>query len=44
MDKKDENYIYYLEARNLKIQRKRKHLTQSQFAELFNYSDIILLQ
>ena len=33
------NYIYYLVARNLKIQRKRKHLTQSQFAELCNYSD-----
>jgi len=39
MDMKDEDYIYYLVAHNLKIQRKRKHLTQSQFAELCNYSD-----
>lgn len=38
-NKKDENYIYYLVARNLKIQRKLKGLTQSQFAELCNYSD-----
>lgn len=39
MNKKDENYIYYLVAQNLKKQRKLKHLTQSQFAELCNYSD-----
>ncbi len=39
MNKKDENYIYYLVAHNLKIQRKLKHLTQSQFAQLCNYSD-----
>lgn len=38
-NKKDENYIYYLVARNLKIQRKLKGLTQSKFAELCNYSD-----
>lgn len=38
-DKKDENYIYYLVAKNLKIQRKAKGLTQSKFAELCNYSD-----
>lgn len=37
--KKDENYIYYLVAQNLKIQRKLKGLTQSKFAELCNYSD-----
>ena len=35
-NKKDENYIYYLVAQNLKKQRK---LTQSKFAELCNYSD-----
>ncbi len=39
MNKKDENYIYFLVAHNLKKQRKLKHLTQSQFAELCNYSD-----
>lgn len=38
-NKKDENYVYYLVARNLKIQRRLKGLTQSQFAELCNYSD-----
>lgn len=38
-NKKDENYIYYLVAHNLKIQRKLKGLTQSKFAELCNYSD-----
>lgn len=38
-NKKDENYIYYLVARNLKMQRKLKGLTQSKFAELCNYSD-----
>ena len=38
-NKKDENYIYYLVAQNLKIQRKLKGLTQSKFAELCNYSD-----
>lgn len=39
INKNDENYIYYLVAKNLKKQRKRKGLTQSQFAELCNYSD-----
>lgn len=39
VNKKDENYVYYLVARNLKIQRKKKGLTQSKFAELCNYSD-----
>ena len=34
MDKNDENYIYYLVAKNLKKQRKLKGYTQSQFAEL----------
>lgn len=38
-NKSDENYIYYLVAKNLKIQRKLKGLTQSEFAELCNYSD-----
>lgn len=38
-DEKDENYVYYLVARNLKKQRKLKGLTQSKFAELCNYSD-----
>ena len=38
-NKRDENYIYYLVAKNLKIQRKLKGLTQSEFAELCNYSD-----
>ncbi len=37
--KNDENYIYYLVAKNLKKQRKLKGLTQSQLAELCNYSD-----
>jgi DNA-binding helix-turn-helix protein len=38
-NKKDENYIYYLVACNLKKQRKLKGLTQRKFAELCNYSD-----
>lgn len=38
-DKKNENYVYYLVAQNLKIQRRNKGLTQSEFAELCNYSD-----
>lgn len=38
-NKKDENYIYYLVAQNLKKQRKLKGLTQSQFAEKCTYSD-----
>ena len=39
INEKDENYIYYLVAKNLKKQRKLKGLTQSKFAELCNYSD-----
>lgn len=39
INKKDENYIYYLVGQNLKKQRKLKHLTQRQFAEKCNYSD-----
>ena len=39
INKNDENYIYYLVAKNHKKQRKIKGLTQSQFAELCNYSD-----
>ena len=39
MNKKDENYVYYLVAQNLKKQRKLKGLTQSQFAEKCSYSD-----
>ena len=39
INKNDENYIYYLVAKNLKKQRKIKGLTQSQFAELCIYSD-----
>lgn len=39
VNKKDENYIYYLVAKNLKKQRKLKGLTQAEFAELCNYSD-----
>lgn len=39
INKNDENYIYYLVAKNLKKQRKLKGLTQSQLAELCNYSD-----
>lgn len=39
MNKKDENYVYYLVAHNLKKQRKLKGLTQSQFAEKCSYSD-----
>ena len=38
-NKKDENYIYYLVGQNLKKQRKLKHLTQRQLADLCNYSE-----
>ncbi len=38
INKNDENYVYYLVAHNLKIQRKLKGLTQSKLAELCNYS------
>lgn len=39
VNKDDENYVYYLVAKNLKKQRKLKGLTQSQFAEKCSYSD-----
>lgn len=39
VNKKDENYVYYLVAKNLKKQRKIKGLTQREFAEKCNYSD-----
>ena len=39
INKKDENYVYYLVAQNLKKQRKLHDLTQSEFAEKCNYSD-----
>ncbi len=39
IDKKNENYIYYLVAKNIKKQRKLKGLTQAKFAELCNYSE-----
>lgn len=38
-NKSDENYVYYLVAKNLKKQRKLKGLTQREFAEMCNYSD-----
>lgn len=38
MNKKDENYIYYLVAYNLKRIRKAKNMTQSEFADKCNYS------
>lgn len=39
INEKDENYIYYLVAKNLKTIRKNKGLTQAEFAELCNYSE-----
>ena len=39
VDKKDENYVYFLIAQNLKKQRKIKGLTQSQLAKKCSYSD-----
>lgn len=39
INKKDENYVYYLVAQNLKKLRKVRGYTQSQFAEKCNYSD-----
>ena len=44
MNKKDENYVYYLVAQNLKKQRKLKGLTQSQFAEKCSYSDGFIMK
>lgn len=34
INKKDENYVYYLVSHNLKKQRTLKGLTQSKFAEV----------
>lgn len=39
MNKKDENYVYYLVGQNLKKQRKLKKLTIAKFAMLCNYSE-----
>lgn len=39
IDKKDENYVYYLVSKNLKKYRKLKHLTQTEFADKCNYSE-----
>lgn len=36
VNKKDENYVYFLVAQNLKKQRKLKGLTQSKFAEVLD--------
>ena len=38
ISKKDENYVYYLVAQNLKRIRKQKGLTQSQLADISTYS------
>ncbi len=38
MDKRDENYIYYIFGQNLKKQRKLKGLTQEQLADLSTYN------
>lgn len=37
-NKNDENYVYFLVAKNLKRIRKEKKLTQTLFAEKCNYS------
>ena len=39
IDKKDENYVYYLVSHNLKKHSKLKHLTQTEFADKCNYSE-----
>ena len=39
MDKKDENYVYYLVGQNLKRLRKLKHFTIAKFAMACNYSE-----
>lgn len=39
MNKKDENYVYYLVGQNLKKQRKLKKLSIAKFAMLCNYSE-----
>ena len=37
-DRNDENYVYELVSKNIKIQRKLKGLTQEQLADKMNYS------
>ena len=39
MDKKDENYVYYLVGQNLKKQRKIKNISVTKFAQMTNYSE-----
>ncbi len=39
MNKKDENYVYYLVGQNLKRIRKSKHFTITKFAMECNYSE-----
>ncbi len=39
MNTKDENYVYYLVAYNLKRIRKAKGLSVTKFAQLTNYSE-----
>lgn len=39
VDKKDENYVYYLVGQNLKKQRKLKGFSIPKFAQLCNYSE-----
>ena len=43
MDKKDENYIYYLIGQNLKKQRKLKKFSVTKFAQLCNYSEEFIM-
>lgn len=39
MNKKDENYVYYLVGQNLKKLRKSKNISVTKFAMLCNYSE-----
>lgn len=39
VNKKDENYVYYLVGQNLKRIRKSKHFTITKFAMECNYSE-----
>lgn len=39
IDKKDENYVYYLVGQNLKKWRKIKHFSVTKFAMACNYSE-----
>ena len=39
ISKKDENYVYYLVAQNLKRIRKSKGMTQSQLADISTYNN-----